>query len=293
MLIGVGALWLALSNDRPPHLTDSRRTRRTGHSREGKTLMAVSRDNLTAWLRDAHAMENQAIEILEKQANRLEHYPELCAKVRTHLEETHSQAERVERCLHQLGTDTSTLKTAAGKMIRTAQQLSGLFASDEVLKSGIADYAFEHYEIASYKMLVAAAAEAGEHEVERSLEETLREEEAMAAWLSQHLREVTRQYLHREAAGAAGQGLRSPPARSAGQGTAPSASPGRPLRGHARASVWATDPTASAAAERAMCSPPVDEPSASASVPRGVAGSSTATLSPILPRSIRSRTAAC
>jgi ferritin-like metal-binding protein YciE len=201
MLIGVGVLWLALSSDRPPHPTDSRRTRRPGHPLEGNTLMAVSRDNLTAWLRDAHAMENQAIEILEKQASRLEHYPELRAKVRTHLEETLRHAERVERCLHQLGTDTSTLKTAAGKIIGTAQQLSGLFASDEVLKSGIADYAFEHYEIASYKMLIAAAAEAGEHEVERSLQENLREEEAMAAWLGQHLPEVTRQYLYREAAG--------------------------------------------------------------------------------------------
>jgi ferritin-like metal-binding protein YciE len=163
--------------------------------------MAVSRENLTAWLRDAHAMENQAIEILEKQGNRLEHYPELRARVRTHLEESRRQAERVEDCLHQLGTDTSSLKTAAGKLIGTAQQLSGLFASDEVLKSGIADYAFEHYEIASYKMLIAAATEAGEHEVRRSLEENLREEEAMAEWLGQHLPEVTRQYLHREAAG--------------------------------------------------------------------------------------------
>ena len=50
-----------------------------------------------------------------------------------------------------------------GKIVGTAQQLSGLFASDQVLKSGIADYAFEHYEIASYKMLIAAAGEAGEH----------------------------------------------------------------------------------------------------------------------------------
>ena len=140
--------------------------------------MAVSRENLTAWLRDAHAMENQAIEILEKQASRLEHYPELRAKVRSHLEELHRQAERVERCLHQLGTDTSGLKTAVGKMVGTAQQLAGLFASDEVLKSGIADYAFEHYEIASYKMLISTATEAGEHEVGRILEENLREEEA-------------------------------------------------------------------------------------------------------------------
>jgi ferritin-like metal-binding protein YciE len=54
-------------------------------------VMAVSGENLTAWLRDAHAMENQAIEMLEKQANRFEHYPELRAKVRSHLDETHRQ----------------------------------------------------------------------------------------------------------------------------------------------------------------------------------------------------------
>jgi ferritin-like metal-binding protein YciE len=203
LLIGAGLLWLAMSNDRPQRSVQHRGAHRRALTMpmEGGSLMAVSRENLTAWLRDAHAMENQAIEILEKQANRLEHYPELRARVRTHLEETHRQAERVERCLHQLGTDTSALKTAAGKMIGTAQQLSGLFASDEVLKSGIADYAFEHYEIASYKMLIAAAGEAGEPEVRRTLEENLREEEAMAEWLSQHLPEVTRQYLHREAAG--------------------------------------------------------------------------------------------
>jgi ferritin-like metal-binding protein YciE len=204
VLIGVSLLWLALSGDQTRRSTYSPRTRRGSGMPtpiQGEAVMAVSRENLTAWLRDAHAMENQAIEILEKQASRLEHYPELRAKVRTHLDESHHQAERVERCLHQLGTDTSSLKTAAGKVIGTAQQLSGLFASDEVLKSGIADYAFEHYEIASYKMLIAAASEAGEHEVQRILEKNLREEEAMAEWLGQHLPEVTRQYLHREAAG--------------------------------------------------------------------------------------------
>ena len=206
MLIGIGALWLALSSSRPEPLPAPRRPR-TGPRFPAampvgkESLMAVSRENLTAWLRDAHAMENQAIEILEKQASRLEHYPELRAKVSSHLDESHRQAERVERCLHQLGTDTSGLKTALGKMVGTAQQLSGLFASDEVLKSGIADYAFEHYEIASYKILIAAAEEAGEHQVGRILEENLREEEEMAAWLAQHLPEVTRQYLHREAAG--------------------------------------------------------------------------------------------
>jgi ferritin-like metal-binding protein YciE len=205
VLIGVGALWLALEStraERPPapHRFRADPLSRTPISVGKEALMAVSRENLTSWLRDAYAMENQAIEILEKQANRLEHYPELRAKVRSHLEESHRHAERVERCLHQLGTDTSAVKTALGKMVGTAQQLSGLFASDEVLKSGIADYAFEHYEIASYKTLIAAAAEAGEDQVGTILEQNLREEEEMAAWLAWHLPEVARQYLQREAA---------------------------------------------------------------------------------------------
>ena len=129
VLIGVGALWLALESTRPEPLPAPRKHRLGPGSPAAmavgkETVMAASRDNLTAWLRDAYAMENQAIEILEKQANRLEHYPELRAKVRSHLDETHRHAERVERCLHQLGTDTSGLKTALGKMVGTAQQLS-------------------------------------------------------------------------------------------------------------------------------------------------------------------------
>ena len=88
VLIGIGVLWLALSSARPERVPLARRPRTCPVSRAAmpvgrETIMAVSRDNLTAWLRDAYAMENQAIEILEKQANRLEHYPELRAKVRS------------------------------------------------------------------------------------------------------------------------------------------------------------------------------------------------------------------
>ena len=35
-------------------------------------------------------------------------------------------------------------------------------SEDEVVKEAVADYAFEHFEIASYKALVAAAHELGE-----------------------------------------------------------------------------------------------------------------------------------
>jgi ferritin-like metal-binding protein YciE len=202
VLIGVGVVWLALATNRPRHDEQDIGVRRHPRSftRRGATMTA-SKETLAAWLRDAHAMEHQAIEILEKQTGRLEHYPELRAKVREHLEQSHRQAERVEQCLELLGTDTSSIKTGLGKMTGTVQQLSGLFASDEVMKASIADYAFEHYEIACYRVLSAAASEAGAPEVARICEQNLREEEAMADWLAQRLPEVTRQYLQREATG--------------------------------------------------------------------------------------------
>ena len=39
--------------------------------------MATARENLLDWLRDAHAMEQQAETMLNAQVERLEHYPEL------------------------------------------------------------------------------------------------------------------------------------------------------------------------------------------------------------------------
>ena len=165
--------------------------------------MAAREETLLAWLRDAHAMEQQAIEMLEKMAGRLEHYPQLRARIEEHLRQTHSQADRVKRCIERHNGSTSGVKDLAGKMVGTGQALSGLFVTDEVVKGSIANEAFEHYEIACYKVLIATAEEAGDPETRRVCEEILREEEAMAAWLADHLPEITRQYLHREAAGQA------------------------------------------------------------------------------------------
>jgi ferritin-like metal-binding protein YciE len=51
---------------------------------------------LMSWLRDAHAMEMQAIQILQNQARRIENYPDLRNRILEHLEETRAQAEMLE-----------------------------------------------------------------------------------------------------------------------------------------------------------------------------------------------------
>lgn len=65
--------------------------------------MATANEHLVAWLRDAHAMEEQAITMLTSQSGRLENYPELKSRIDRHLQETRDQAAMLERCLEQPG----------------------------------------------------------------------------------------------------------------------------------------------------------------------------------------------
>ncbi|WP_053572263.1 DUF892 family protein [Caballeronia cordobensis] len=50
--------------------------------------MTEPREHLLDWLRDAHATEQQAEQMLLAQSGRLEHYPQLKARIDQHLEET-------------------------------------------------------------------------------------------------------------------------------------------------------------------------------------------------------------
>ena len=161
--------------------------------------MATVEERLVEWLRDAHAMEEQAEKMLRDTANRIEHYPELKAKLESHAAETHAQAERLKSCLVRRGTDTSTVKDLTGKLVAMGQGLSGMFVTDEIVKASMASYTFEHMEIAAYRILIATAEAAGDQQTKQICEQILAEEEAMASWLGENLPPTTRRYLERDA----------------------------------------------------------------------------------------------
>ena len=75
--------------------------------------------------------------------------------------------------------------------------MSGLFAHDEIVKASMGSYVFEAMEIAAYRSLIVAAEACGDQETKRVCEGILREEEAMAHWLDEHLPSITRKYLAR------------------------------------------------------------------------------------------------
>lgn len=164
--------------------------------------MSKPKKHFVDWLRDAHAMEEQAATMLRAQANRLEHYPMLKKRIEQHLEETERQADTVEAILERLGSGTSGTKDMTAKLSALMQGVGGMLTGDEVVKGALASYAFEHMEIASYRILIAAANELGDGEAASALEGILQEEVAMADWLRDNLDHVTTTYLKREAAGA-------------------------------------------------------------------------------------------
>ena len=84
---------------------------------------AAGRDSLVKWLRDAHAMEEQAETMLNGQLSRLENYPELSERIRLHIDETKGQAARLTSVLERFDTGSSTMKDASGKLMAMAQSI--------------------------------------------------------------------------------------------------------------------------------------------------------------------------
>ena len=156
-----------------------------------------ARDVLVVGLRNAHALESQAIELLERQASALDDYPDVQSRVQEHLGETERQMERLEQALEMLNEDTSAIKDTALSALGNFMAIANAMAGDAILKNSFASYSFEHYEIAAYESLLELAEMAGAREITPLLEETLHEERAMADWLGNSVRQVTRQYIRR------------------------------------------------------------------------------------------------
>jgi ferritin-like metal-binding protein YciE len=165
--------------------------------------MSTRDELLMQWLRDAHAMEKQAIESIENQVDRLENYPQMQSWARDHVEASQRQREMIRQCIERRGGDTSALKDMAMTIMGNIQEATSFFTTDEVLKNAITDYGFKNYEIASYTSLRSAAEAAGDTQTAQVCESIIKEEEELARRLASILPEVTRAYMDRETAGAA------------------------------------------------------------------------------------------
>jgi ferritin-like metal-binding protein YciE len=161
-------------------------------------MATTAKDIYVVGLRNAHAMEVQARELMERQSERLGEYPEVQAMLKKHLVETDGQLKRLEQCLEACGESHSALKDAAQSVMANTMALAHSMAGDEILKNTFANNAFEHFEIAAYKSLLTLCESAGQGTARSLLEASLKEEERMASWIDANVGKVTQEYVARE-----------------------------------------------------------------------------------------------
>ena len=159
------------------------------------------RDTYITGLVNAHALEEQAVSLLSRQVERLESYPEMSDQIRRHIDKSKAQAQRLEEILQSLGTSHSSFKDLVTSFTGNVAALAHAPMQDEVMKNTFANFAFEHFEIAAYRSLLAMAELAADDSGPKLLQQSLGEEIRMAKWIEDNLEATTRKYVQLEASG--------------------------------------------------------------------------------------------
>lgn len=152
-------------------------------------------------LKNTHALEMHALQIMERQVERLKHYPEMEEALRRHIEETHGQRSRLEEALQSLGDSPSAIKEGILGFIGNMAALGHAPAQDEILKNAYANHAFENFEIAAYESLLTIGEAAGQGAGLTGFRQSLQEEEAMARRVRDLIGPTTRRYVELTVAG--------------------------------------------------------------------------------------------
>jgi ferritin-like metal-binding protein YciE len=135
---------------------------------------------LNKYLADAHAIEQQARQLLKK-APELAGASELAGAFEAHLDQTERHSALIEARLEARGDSPSALKDAAMRL--GAFNLGMFFKAqpDTPAKLAAFAYAFEHLEVAAYELLKRVAARAGDEETVAAADTILVEERGAAA----------------------------------------------------------------------------------------------------------------
>jgi ferritin-like metal-binding protein YciE len=134
---------------------------------------------LRKYLADAHAIEMQAIQMLER-APKITEPESLAHLYEEHLEETRGHEGRVSDRLEAIGGSTSLLKDAGMRL--GALNWGGFFQAQPDTPAKLAGfaYAFEHLEIGGYEQLKRVAERAEDDGTVRTVDAILAEERAAA-----------------------------------------------------------------------------------------------------------------
>jgi len=156
---------------------------------------ADAKELFVTGLRNIHGTVNHGLKFVQTQLNRLEHYPQLKARLEIHHKEKEAQLDRVERILSALGDTPSTLKDIAGSASAMMGGMTSAMADDEILKNSFTAYGLANFEAAAYESLILLAEASGNVEAMPPLQQCLSEERGMACFIAENLRATGLRFL--------------------------------------------------------------------------------------------------
>jgi len=157
-------------------------------------------------LRNTHALLKQAEDMIQRQVERYEQYPELTAALRLHASEIPNQIAQFERIMESHGTSASTFKDLVTQTVGNIGAAIHSLATDEVLKNIYTDHALERHEVAAFTSLMTIAEAAGDTQNARTFEAMRATHEKAGQMILDQVRPVTMRYIQLEAQGGAGAG---------------------------------------------------------------------------------------
>jgi ferritin-like metal-binding protein YciE len=140
-------------------------------------------DQLTGYLSDAHAIEEQALAQL-RSAPGIAGQAELAKALAEHCVETEQHERLVRERLAELGDSPSRLKDMIMALGGKGFVLFARAQPDTPGKLAAHAYSYEHLELAAYQLLARAAAAAGDSETEEMAQQIALEEKRMGVRLS-------------------------------------------------------------------------------------------------------------
>ena len=138
-----------------------------------------AQEQLVKQLTEAHAMEKQASQLLDKGATMIGD-EEIGRIFRAHLLQTEEHAKYVAERLDAHGESPSKLKDAAMQASALGIGLAAGAMPDTPLRLATVAYAFENFEIATYNLIRRLAERAGDFDTVAVVDRILEQEEAAA-----------------------------------------------------------------------------------------------------------------
>jgi ferritin-like metal-binding protein YciE len=146
-------------------------------------MASDANEQLVGYLKDAHAMEQQALQMLQA-AVKVAGDPQLEALYKGHVAETQEHIRLVEERLDANGGSRSLTKDLSARMAAIGLGAGAVAQPDTPARLIPVAYAFENFEIASYELLKRVARAAGDEDTVEAAERILVNERQAAEKLA-------------------------------------------------------------------------------------------------------------